>query len=64
MFDSNNARDQERHSLARFNANCYRRLAYKRMHAHQDCTMLEGKNIMKVERVLGIPAVFFSRRYI
>lgn len=28
---SNNAWDQEHHSLARFNANCYRRLAYQKM---------------------------------
>lgn len=59
----NSSWDQDHHSLARFNANCYRRLAYRRMHDHEDCQMLEGITVMQIERVVGIPAVWWNRRY-
>lgn len=56
----NNGWIQERHSTARFNANCYRRLAYKNMLQAPQLKLHEEKQFgaFYAEKILGCPALF------
>lgn len=58
--------DQERHSLARFNANCYRRIQYANDQRQNPAQLALHRaprfGAFVAERVLGCPSLFWPER--